>query len=108
MHQDSQRIDREMSKASDGGQSAGSLMGIPQKEGSFPRAREKLLEPGPIQTKDDMGGIQNIKISRCLGGSLMQKSRLARFVAPFLVSGIGNTTVGSVAELYVRAARLTQ
>ncbi|KAJ5890451.1 uncharacterized protein N7473_006679 [Penicillium subrubescens] len=99
MHQDSQRIDREMSKASDGGQSAGLLMGIPQKEGSFPRAREKLLEPGPIQTKDDMGGIQNIKISRCLGGSLMQKSRLARFVAPFLVSGIGNTTVGSVAEL---------
>jgi hypothetical protein len=83
-------------------------MEILQREGSFQRAQEKLLDPGPIQTKDDMGDIQNIKKSTCLGGSLIQKSRVARFVARYLVSGIGNTIVGSVAELYVRAARLTQ
>ena len=99
---------RELLKASAGDQSAGLLIETLQRDGCFLRIRAKLLDPGLIMSMDDTGGIQSIKISICRDGSLMQKSVVAQSVALFSVSGTESTTVGSVAELYVRAARLTR
>lgn len=92
------------SKPWEGDQSGWSLI----EDRPFLQTLVKLLERWLVLTKVNMEGILSIKTMRCRDGSLMQKSRVVQYAAQCLLSGIGSTIVGSVAELYVPAARLTQ